>query len=391
MIKKAQIKFVCIIMSILLLVFAVIFGATYYLMRNFTERGIDYNLNEVREHYENYSGEVADDNAFVALISLSQEQTLVERVSISENTLLSKKSIDVVISKALSGSYKFGSVDNFCYKIVSKANHILIIATDVSLDYENFKVNVFDTLVILSLIYLVLFIIIVFLSFTVFRPIRESFIKQKQFISNASHELKTPLTIISANADVLKHNQNNTWVDNISSQTERMEFLIQDLLTLAKMDEGKIPLSSVLFNISEVVVNDALAFDAVAFEKGKTLNLYVQPDIQYKGDVGSVKNVVNILLDNAVKHAKKGGEINVYLKKENGKISLTVYNTGSNVPESEQNKVFERFYRADNSRSRESGGSGLGLSIAKSIADNNKWKISAKSKLNDFMSITVIF
>ena len=144
--------------------------------------------------------------------------------------------------------------------------------------------------------------------------------------------------------------------------------------------------------VSEVITNDTLPFDAVAFEKGKMLLLDVQPNIQYKGDLQSVKNIVNILLDNAIKHAEKGGEIRVSLKKENNKISLTVFNTGSNVPDHQANKVFERFYRADPSRSRESGGgSGLGLSIAKGIATNNKWKISAVSKLNQYMSITVIF
>ena len=114
--------------------------------------------------------------------------------------------------------------------------------------------------------------------------------------------------------------------------------------------------------------------------------------ITYKGDQASVKQIVSILMDNAVKYANKGGTINVTLKKEIGKnVSLTVYNTGSQIPAEDSNKIFERFYRGDSSRSRESGGSGLGLAIAKSIADANKWKITAESILNESMTIKIIF
>ena len=129
----------------------------------------------------------------------------------------------------------------------------------------------------------------------------------------------------------------------------------------------------------------------MAFENGKTLNIDIEPDILYKGDLLSVKKIVSILLDNAVKHADPCGEILVTLKKENGKTVLTVFNSGSFVPTEDSNKVFERFYRGDSSRSRESGGSGLGLSIAKSIADINKWKINAVSIPEVSMTVTVVF
>ena len=235
-----------------------------------------------------------------------------------------------------------------------------------------------------------LFIFVYILSLSVFDPIKETLFKQKQFISNASHELKTPLTIISANAEVLKQNGDNQWIDNITSQTERLNLLVNDMLSLAKIDEAKEQLSILNFNLSEVVTNEALAFDALAFEKGKNLSLFIQPNLQYKGDIKSVKNIVNILLDNAVKHANTGGEIALYLKKDGNKTSLVVFNTGSDIPNSDSQKVFERFYRSDQSRSRESGGSGLGLSIAKGIADNNKWKITATSKYQESMTITLI-
>ena len=117
----------------------------------------------------------------------------------------------------------------------------------------------------------------------------------------------------------------------------------------------------------------------------------VQPDIIYNGNKDSVNQIVNILLDNAIKHASDKGEIFVYLHKEKGKIELSVSNTGSSIPSNQANKVFERFYRGDSSRTRETGGSGLGLSIAKGVADANKWKIFAQSIMNESMTITVIF
>ncbi len=390
MTKKAQISFISITLSLLLCVFIIIFATSYILMRGVCERGIKLTLDDIQNHYE-ATTEVSSNHAFIVKVNNTPQNPYDVEIIKSEQTTLSDSQINSLINYALDNYYKMGSVGDMCYKIIDKDNYSLIIASDVSGINSTFTSNITNTLLILSVIYVGLSAIVVLVSFSIFKPIKEAFHKQKQFISNASHELKTPLAIISANAEVLKTNGSNAWIDNINSQTERMEHLISDLLTLAKMDEEKMPLSIVNFNLSEVIINNSLAFDAVAFEKGKTLNLFVQPDVQYKGDVHSVINIVNILVDNAVKHAQSGGEINVYFKKENGKISLTVYNTGSDVPETEQDKVFERFYRGDSSRSRESGGSGLGLSIAKSIAINNKWKISAKSELNEYMSITVIF
>ena len=169
-----------------------------------------------------------------------------------------------------------------------------------------------------------------------------------------------------------------------------MSVLVEDMLSLAKIDEGQKKLKVEKFNLSNEVLENALPFDAVAFEKGKTLNIDIQPDITYNGDRDSVKQIINILLDNAVKHADKNGEITLTLKKDGNKTIITFFNTGSQIPEENADKIFERFYRGDSSRSRESGGSGLGLAIAKSIADTNKWKISAVSKLNVSMTITII-
>ena len=259
-------------------------------------------------------------------------------------------------------------------------------------EIELFRISVLKAFLALAGIYLVITFIVWILSYYVFSPIKENLKKQKQFIADASHELKTPLTIISANVDVLAQSENNQWITNIKEQTDRMGVLVSNMLTLERIDEKPLKPYHTEFNLSSEILNSILPFEAVAFEKGKFLNFDIEEKITYKGDQASVKQIVSILMDNAVKYANKGSTINVTLKKEFGKnIALTVYNTGSQIPAEDSNKIFERFYRGDASRSRESGGSGLGLAIAKSIADANKWKITAESILNDSMTIKIIF
>ena len=225
---------------------------------------------------------------------------------------------------------------------------------------------------------------------TVFKPINDTLLKQRQFVSDASHELRTPITVISANADVLGNLIDNKYLDSIKSQTERLNLLVSDLLTLSKMDEGKLSIPKERFSLSQLINALVLPFEAVAFEKGKFLYLDNQNDIDYFGDSESVKLLVNILIDNAIKHSTKNATIKVSLKKDGTKILLEVYNDGSNIFDQDSDKVFERFYKGDKSRKHTDSGSGLGLCIAKNICDNNKWKITAKSKLNESFTITVI-
>lgn len=391
MIRRAQIKFIAIIMSILLCVFAVISAVAYFIMLNTNERAIDRALNDTEQNFLLHGGENMQNNGLIAIITAAPNGELNYSVWFDQDAFNSDIAHSV-IERAFQASYVSGSVDNIYYKITDKETHHVLVAADMSETMAIFSANVLKAFTYIIIIYFLLFLIVWRLSFSVFNPIREAFYKQKQFISNASHELKTPLTIISANADALKNSgEENCFIENIKSQTQRLDGLVADMLTLAKMDEGKNKILETTFNISDEILSSILPFDAVAFESGKTLTIDIEENLTYKGDVQSVKKLTNILLDNAIKHASNSGEIHVSLKKENGKIIFTVFNTGSSIPFEESDKVFERFYRGDQSRSRDSGGSGLGLSIAKSVADGNKWKIHAISRLNESMTITVTF
>ena len=394
MIKKAQIQFICITMSILLCVFAVIYVATCYIMHSVTNNNITDRLNDASQRYLTVKDDLIQPDCFTAVINVDENGKIESYNFWFDQNTFNEEEVKDIVNTSISRPYYSGHISAVYYKILpidDDYSSLLLVAIDASTFLAFYRKSITNALIVLTVIYLVLLYVVYRLSFIVFKPIKDSLDKQKQFISNASHELKTPLTVISANADVLLQSEKNIWLNNITSQTERMNLIISDMLALAKMDEGKTKLISEEFNLSEVIVENVLPFDAVAFENGKNIELDVSPDLRYTGDSASVKKVVNILLDNAVKHAEHGGIIKVSLKKEGKNAVLTVFNTGSDVPTENSNRIFERFYRGENTRASEAKGSGLGLSIAKSIADVNKWKIFAQSIPNESMTITIVF
>lgn len=387
MIKKAQIKFIIVVMSILFVTFTIVFCSTVLLFKGSMEKTAEKTLKDTKQSFILADNDGMQANGLIVL--LSSNRTVVDSF-IDSNAFTQEKAMKI-LKTALSHPYDMGRIDNVFYSIENYKYGYLFVASDMTDIVTEYRVSLLSAFIVLISIYVLLFFVVWAIFHKVFSPIKEAFYKQKQFISNASHELKTPLTIISANADVLSQESNNQWINNIKSQVNRMDDLVTDMLSLAKMDEDQTTIEKQKFNISQVVIGTALPFDAVAFEKGKHLAIDVENDLQYFGDAESVKAVVNILLDNAVKHANLDSEVILSLKKESNKIILSVFNFGSQIPNEHSNKIFERFYRGDNSRSRASGGSGLGLAIAKAISDKNKWKISAVSKLNESMKITIIF
>ncbi|UQZ34078.1 two-component sensor histidine kinase [Paenibacillus sp. PK3_47] len=222
------------------------------------------------------------------------------------------------------------------------------------------------------------------------KPVQEAFDKQKQFIADASHELKTPLAIINTNADVLLANgedtilQQSKWLHYIKSETARMAKLTNDLLYLTEMDDSRTGMIHAPFNISEAVENIILTMEAVIFEKNVVLEYDIEPDLTVHGNSEQIKQVVMILLDNAVKYTGPKGEVTLSLRKQHNDVLLSVTNTGEGIAPEHLNRIFDRFYRTDTSRARKLGGHGLGLAIAKSIVEqHHKGKIYAKSVVGE--------
>lgn len=238
----------------------------------------------------------------------------------------------------------------------------------------------------------VVFFLTMILTKRAMRPMQETFERQRQFISDAGHELKTPLTIISANVDIL-HDEigENKWLSYIQSQAERMRVLVGEMMNLTKLEMGDKEKDFVDFSLSEAVSGAALPFEGQAFEQEKQLELEIQENISYHGNPDQIKQLVGIFMDNALKYSKEHGEIRVTLQQVQNKKTLKVYNTGKGIPESEKEKIFQRFYRSDASRARATGGYGLGLSIAQSIADAHKIRIQVESEYEHWICFILTF
>lgn len=235
---------------------------------------------------------------------------------------------------------------------------------------------------------LVLMLLIVFSKFAI-KPIAESYEKQKRFVTDASHELKTPLTIISANADVLEIEQgNNEWIDSIRNQVMRLKDFTEKLVLLAKMDEEGAPLNKQAFSLSDVVKNSVENFRASIDVGHKTLACDIDSDINYYGDEEMIKVLADVLIDNAVKYSNDGGTIHISLKADYNNCIFTVFNTAEYVDVDKLDMIFERFYRLDESRNSGMGGHGIGMSAAKAIVTAHGGTITADSD-GKSMTITV--
>ncbi len=241
------------------------------------------------------------------------------------------------------------------------------------------------------------FFISLFLSGWALRPAENAWEQQRQFAADASHELKMPLTVILANIDILlAHRQDAIdrqlkWVENTRMEAVRMKKLVDELLFLAKSDVTRVSQVHAELNFSHTVWSCLLLLEPVAFEQGVAINPNIAPDITLKGNEDRLKQLVTILLDNACKYAGEKGAVTVTLVREQRKVALKINNTGVPIPAQALQHIFERFYRADKSRARQQGGYGLGLAIAKSIADSHQAKITVESTEARGTTFTVRF
>lgn len=237
--------------------------------------------------------------------------------------------------------------------------------------------------------FMIILLLIIVISKRAVKPIAESYSKQKQFVTDANHELKTPLTLILSNVDIVESEMGkNEWLDDIRSEGERMSALINQLVTMSRMDEDTTNLTISEFDISSTVSDVVSEFQSLAAEKGKNLMISVEPFIRYNGDEGLIRKLMAVLLDNAVKYCDPNGQINVTLYAKGHYPVITVENTYRYVNDIELDKLFDRFYRADKARTY-TGSFGIGLSIAKGIAKNHKGDITAYKKGSQYIGFKV--
>lgn len=239
------------------------------------------------------------------------------------------------------------------------------------------------------------FLISLLLSTLALRPAERAWRQQKQFVADASHELKTPLTVILANAGILLSQPGNglegqrKWLEYIQAEAQRMKGLVEDLLFLAKSDDGRSALQFQPVSLSDTTWESLLPFESVAFEAGVTLDSDVAPQLELWGNPDQLRRLIAILLDNAVKYAGPDGAISLALRRQGDEAVLSVRNTGEPIAPEHLPHLFERFYRTDSGRARTQGGYGLGLSIAQSIAQAHRGKISVVSSAGAGTTFTV--
>lgn len=264
-------------------------------------------------------------------------------------------------------------------------NGYRIAYVDTSLE-RAFAFHMWKTLGVIGLfVWLALLAISCVLSKWAVAPVGRSIHREKQFVADASHELKTPLTVIMANAQLLEEQQTKDqdlqrWTGNILQEAREMKRLVEEMLTLARSESGDTSRFHRFCSLSDVVIESVLSFEAVFYQESKELSSSVEEGIQIWGEESSLRQLVGILLDNAVKYSSPGGRTRVCLERTGAfRARLTVADTGDPIPEDKLEELFERFYRSDVSRGDQKG-YGLGLAIARSIAQKHRGKISAQSK-----------
>lgn len=272
-----------------------------------------------------------------------------------------------------------GFLDRFRFASYEDEGQTRIIFLDCDRKLSSFRTFLYSSIGMALAGILVVFLIIFFFAGRILRPIAESYEKQKRFITDAGHEIKTPLTIIGTNTDILEMEQGeNECLQDIRQQTDRLKSLTNDLVSLARMEEMEEDLSKIEFPLSEVAAETVKPFQKLAAQQGKDFTCHIQPLLSFVGNDEALRRLLSILLDNALKYSPEGGAVSFDLEKQGRTLCLTVTNTTAlPVPPESLPHVFDRFYRTDVSRNSETGGHGIGLSIAKSIVMAHKGKIQA--------------
>lgn len=415
MIKKLRIKLIAVSMASLFIVLAVIVTALNIFNYHNITKDSDSILNVLAENNGSFPEKKPekndDENLFRAgpgFNPLNSPETPFEsryfsvKLDATGNVLQTDVShiyaIDEAKAKSLAGEIisknkTKGFIGDYRYRlVVLEDGSKLVIFLDSTRSLASFG-NILWISIIVALLGLAsVFILVVIFSRRIVNPIAESYEKQKEFITNAGHEIKTPLAIINADAEVIEiENGENEWINDIKTQTKRLAALTNDLIFLARMEENNNKLNFINFPISDKVSDIAKPFSVIAKTEGKTYGIDIEENLDFKGDENSINKLTSILIDNAFKYSPPGGSIFVSLKKLKNNIVMRVENfTDKSLRSEDLSHFFDRFYRLDPSRNSKKNGYGIGLSVAKAIVDNHKGKIHTISKDSHYLVIEIL-
>lgn len=320
-----------------------------------------------------------------------RENGTVSDIDLSHIVTVKRKGADAYAKNALNSGNDRGFIDIFRYNIFREQEKTVVVFLARGGNIEAFKSNTASSILFSSVGLGIMFLFLLAASYWVTRPIALSYQKQKEFVTSASHEMKTPLTVISADADILlMENEDNEWLKDIRAQANRLTNMTHSLISLARMDEQNIPITCIEFPVSDIAEDVAKSYQALAVKGKKNFNIKIVPNLSYCGDENMIRQLFTILLDNAFKYSKENGLIDFSLQQSSHNIVITVTNTSDHVSKEQISRFFDRFYRSDNAVSSKKNGYGLGLSIADAIVKSHKGKISAKTPENGLIQIIAV-
>ena len=291
------------------------------------------------------------------------------------NELQSEESLLETASSIIECGNRSGTVGNMTYIVEKRDGYTLVAMLDGTINDNNQKTLIKLMLIIGAGALAVLFVISIFIARRIVRPLEENDRQQKRFVSDAGHELKTPIAVISANSELLRRQGGDSeWLDNIDYENERMSELVKQLLLLSHTENGDLPKETLDF--SQLVSGEVLPFESLAFERGVRIASDVEDGLTVEGNPGQLRQLVSILLDNAVSHGS-GDEIVLSLRHEKHSAVLTVSNAAKEIAAEGLNHLFDRFYRGDEARGDAGPHYGLGLSIAKAVTEAHGGDIRA--------------
>lgn len=396
MFRKLKIQLIVINLVLLSLLLASIFSVIYASMKHGMERQSERMMRSVaeREHVPRLQdppqypeSQPAEQRTAPNFFFLKVDAGG-EILDASDHMPVSTSDAEGLIKKTLAETDARGTIShnsvNYRYLREMKDYGSFLVLDDKTLDEQVLRRLVLISLVIGGLSLIMVFFISLFLANRALVPIMRAWDKQKAFVADASHELRTPLAVINTNLELVAGNADETvgsqskWIGNIQSEIQRMSKLVSDLLFLARADAGEaIPMS--VFHLSDALNQAVVPFVPFAASRGIELMSAIRPDVFMRGNEGRIRQLIAILIDNAIKHTAGGGRVELKLDTGAGAIDITVSDTGEGIPGEHLKRIFERFYRIDRSRSREHGATGLGLSIADRIVKEHGGAISVAS------------
>lgn len=394
MIKKLRKKFIWITMSCVTLILIIVFGILCFSNYHHMQQEIDDNLSRTlmmqqKEEIPKFEfNDHKDDKAF-GMHNAFRVETDLNGTIISIHAMnldVDQESLQNILSTMDIKDKQKGILQSqsLAYQIKQTSSNYQIAFVDISANLKDMKNLIITSMIVGTFAFLAFLLLSFILSNWALRPVQHAWDQQKQFVADASHELKTPLTVIFADSDILLAHANDTidhqvkWINSIQSEAQRMKKLVESLLFLAKSDANRLPVEFQNINFSDIVWNCILPFESIAYEHGIHLHSEIENDLYVSGNEAQLKQVMLIFLDNACKYTPAKGKISIHLKKNNEKLVCKIHNTGSYISKEEQAHIFERFYRCDKARVHE-GGYGLGLPIAKSIMDAHHGQIQVES------------